>query len=116
MTTLLAGRYELLRLLDSGGMAEVHRARQRGAAGFEKHVVVKRIHPELADSSDFMRMFIDEARLVADLRHPKIVSTLDLGEDDGQFFIVLEYLEGCSPTWMAMVLRFAESALEEHSS
>ena len=92
----LARRYEIIRLLSSGGMAEVFLAKQTGIDGFEKLVVVKRIRPELSVDRRFVRMFLDEARTVADLRHPNIVSVFEVGRDSDNYFIVMEYLDGRS--------------------
>jgi len=94
MSSPVAGRYHLIRKLAAGGMAEVFLARQQGKKGFEKLVCLKRILPGYADNPDFVRMFVDEARIAADLRHPNLVSVFDAGEDDGAWFIVMEYLEG----------------------
>ena len=90
----VAGRYVLLRLLAVGGMAEVWLARQTGIAGFEKLVVLKKIHPHLASNPEFVRMFLDEARTAGDLRHANVVSVTDAGADGGTYFIVMEYLHG----------------------
>ena len=75
-------------------MAEVHLARVLGAAGFEKLVVVKRLLPALAEESDYVAQFIDEARLAATFSHANIVSTFDFGEADGSYYIAMEYVEG----------------------
>lgn len=91
---VVAGKYELLRKLASGGMAEVFLARQVGLDGFEKLVVLKRILPHLAENGEFVRMFLDEARTAADLRHANIVSIFEVGEDQGTFFIAMEFLHG----------------------
>ena len=90
----VGGRYLLVRQLAVGGMAEVWLARQTGIAGFEKLVVLKRIHPHLANDPDFVRMFLDEARTAGDLRHANVVSVTDVGADAGTYFIVMEYLHG----------------------
>lgn len=94
MSAPVAGRYHLLRKLATGGMAEVFLARQVGTRGFEKLVCLKRILPGYADNPDFVRMFVDEARVAADLRHPNLVNVFDAGEDEGAWYIVMEYLEG----------------------
>ncbi|MDP3501058.1 MAG: protein kinase [Myxococcales bacterium] len=94
MSAPVAGRYHLIKKLAAGGMAEVFLARQQGKKGFEKLVCLKRILPGYADNPDFVRMFVDEARVAADLRHPNLVSVFDAGEDEGSWFIVMEYLEG----------------------
>src|SRR5689334_14193690 len=75
-------------------MAEVQLALQRGPAGFEKLVVVKLVHENLAAQKDFVDMLLDEARVAALLKHPNVVDIYDLGEADGRYFIAMEYLEG----------------------
>jgi len=89
------GRYTLIERLAVGGMAEVFRAKIVSSHGFEKILVVKRILPHLAADRTFVSMFIDEAKLTAQLTHPKIVQVLDFGEIAGQYFIALEYIDGC---------------------
>ena len=88
------GRYHLLERLAAGGMGEVWLAAARGAAGFEKHVAIKRILPHLAADEDFVRRFIDEARIVVTLNHGNVVQVLDMGEEDGEYYIAMEYLSG----------------------
>ena len=98
------GKYEVLALLAIGGTSEIYLARIAGEAGFEKFVVIKCLHDHLADDSEFVRMFLDEARLGAQLDHSNIVQTLELGQDDDKYFMVMEYLAGMS---LAMVVRKA---------
>ncbi|HVZ73110.1 MAG TPA: serine/threonine-protein kinase [Polyangia bacterium] len=88
------GRYTLLERLAVGGMAEVFRAKISSSHGFEKVLVIKRILPHLAADATFVSMFIDEAKLTAQLTHPKIVQILDFGDVLGQYFIALELVEG----------------------
>src|SRR5262249_48067463 len=88
------GRYQLLERLAVGGMAEIFRAKQSGAHGFEKILVIKRILPHLAADPEFLGMFIDEAKLHCALQHPKIVHVYEFAEVDGQYFIALEYVDG----------------------
>src|SRR6187399_1787713 len=88
------GRYTLLERLAVGGMAEVFRAKITSSHGFEKVVVIKRILPHLAADGTFVSMFIDEAKLTAQLTHPKIVQILDFGDVGGQYFTALEYIDG----------------------
>ncbi len=88
------GRYELITRIGQGGMAEVLLALQRGPAGFEKLVVVKLVHGELATQKAFVDMLLDEARVAALVKHPNVVDIYDLGEADGKYFIAMEYLEG----------------------
>ncbi len=88
------GRYELLARLGHGGMASVFLGRALGDAGFEKRVAVKLIHSHLADDPALVAMFHDEARIAAQIQHPNVVATLDLGGDQGRYFIALELVEG----------------------
>jgi hypothetical protein len=88
------GRYTLLERLAVGGMAEVFRAKISSSHGFQKILVVKRILPHLAADPGFVSMFIDEAKLTAQLTHPKIVQILDFGEVNGQYFTALEFIDG----------------------
>ena len=88
------GRYELLRKIATGGMAEIYLARQAGIEGFEKLLVLKRILPHLAENEEFVEMFLHEARVAVRLNHPNVVQIFDLGEADGAFFIAMEYIHG----------------------
>ncbi len=88
------GKYRLVAELGRGGMAEVFLALVQGVAGFNKLMVIKRLRPHLSDEHEFLQMFLDEARLAAKLSHPNIVQTIEVGEENGQFFISMEYLEG----------------------
>ena len=75
-------------------MAEIYLARVSGAGGFEKNVVVKRILPQLAESDEFFTMFLDEARIAATLQHPNVVDIYDAGQEEGEYFIAMEHLDG----------------------
>jgi serine/threonine protein kinase len=88
------GKYMLQRRLATGGMAEIWLAEQRGPGGFAKELVVKRILPHLANDAKFVEMFLDEARVAAQLTHPNIVQIYDLGEVAGSYFIAMEYIRG----------------------
>ena len=88
------GDYELLRLIATGGMAEIYLARHNGGAGLSRTVVVKRMLPQLAVRPDFVRMFLDEARLAAKLNHPNIVQVFNLGEVDQSYYIAMEFVDG----------------------
>ncbi len=88
------GKYELLRKIGAGGMAEVFKARMSGECGFEKLVAIKRILPHLSHDPDFLSMFMEEARLAALLSHQNIVQIYDFGNVDGTYFISMEYLRG----------------------
>ncbi|MET0596063.1 MAG: protein kinase [Polyangiaceae bacterium] len=88
------GRYQLVTLLAEGGMARVYLAFARGPAGFDKLVVVKQIRPELAWDQDFVTMFFDEARIAARLSHRNVVHTYEVVEENSNYLLVMEYLEG----------------------
>lgn len=88
------GRYQLLQRIGTGGMAEVYLARQSGAAGFSRPVVLKRILPQLAADKSFVEMFLQEARLASRIAHPNVVQIFDLGEAEGQYFIAMEHVRG----------------------
>jgi serine/threonine-protein kinase len=75
-------------------MAEVFLAMQEGIGGFEKLVVVKRIFSHFCEDEQFVKMFFDEARLAASIRHPNVVEIYDVNQDDDGFFIAMEYLSG----------------------
>ena len=87
-------RYEPLKRLAVGGMAEIFLAKQSGLEGFEKVVVLKRILPHLASDEEFVSMFLDEARIAAKLSHPNIVQIYDLGKADQTYYIAMEYVSG----------------------
>ncbi len=108
--TQVLRRYSIVGKLAQGGMAEVYLARQVGPAGYNKLVVIKRVRPHLANDSDFVGMFVNEARLAAMINHPNVVQIFDLGDEPrpagsavpgrpgqgaGQdWFLAMEYLDG----------------------
>jgi serine/threonine protein kinase len=89
------GKYQLVERLASGGMAEVFRAKALGAAGFEKDIAIKRILPQFSADEAFVKMFIDEARLAAQLQHRNIVQIFDFDQVEGSYYIAMELIEGC---------------------
>ena len=95
------GRYQMLGLLGTGGMAEVLLARLVGPSGFQRPVVIKRILPHLAREQHFRDMFLDEARIVAGINHQNVVHVHELCQEDGELFMVMEYLEGESAAGLA---------------
>jgi TonB family protein len=88
------GQYNLLEKIAVGGMAEVWKARMRGVEGFQKMVAIKKILAHMSDNSEFIGMFIDEAKLAAQLSHPNIVHIYDLGKIGRSYYIAMEYVEG----------------------
>ncbi|MEM6991833.1 MAG: protein kinase [Myxococcota bacterium] len=88
------GRYVIVAPLAMGGMAELYVAHPEGHAHADAYVVIKRTLPHLAQDAEFASMFLKEARLASALDHPNIAKVLEAGEDDGDFYIVLEYVHG----------------------
>ncbi|MBA3539113.1 MAG: serine/threonine protein kinase, partial [Deltaproteobacteria bacterium] len=88
------GKYFLLERINVGGMAEVFRAKAFGVEGFERLVAVKRILPNIAEDKEFIRMFIDEAKLSVQLNHANVAQIFDLGVVDGAYYIALEHVHG----------------------
>jgi serine/threonine-protein kinase len=88
------GRYVLFGEIASGGMATVHYARLVGQVGFTRTVAIKRMLPHCAKDPDFASMFIDEARLVARIRHPNVVPVLDILAEGGELSLVMDYVQG----------------------
>jgi serine/threonine-protein kinase len=89
-------RYQLLCPIADGGMASVWVARLVGKFGFEKIVAIKTMIPELAADPGFQRMFLDEARVAAAIQHTNVAQVLDLGEERGVFYLVMEWVDGDS--------------------
>src|SRR5262249_44648216 len=87
-------KYEILRPLATGGMAEVHLARTSGPHGIEKLLVINPLFPDLPATKQFVRMFVDEARLAVALDHANIVQVYDVDEVDGTVFYAMEFLHG----------------------
>ncbi|MFN0064069.1 MAG: serine/threonine protein kinase [Myxococcaceae bacterium] len=88
------GKYTLIDRLAVGGMAEIFLAVHAGMAGFQKIVVIKRIRPHLSKETNFVQMFLNEAKLAAQLNHPNIVQIYDLGRIGPSYFIAMEHLFG----------------------
>src|SRR5262245_41854551 len=88
------GKYFLLERISVGGMAEVFRSKAFGVEGFERLVAVKRILPSVAEDKEFIRMFIEEAKLAVQLNHANVAQIFDLGVVDGSYYIALEHVHG----------------------
>src|SRR5579884_3261817 len=88
---LLAGRYELEELVGAGGMSSVYRAHDRV---LERRVALKVLHQHFSDDDEYVQRFLREARTVASLSHPNVVTVIDRGEHEGRQFIVFEYVDG----------------------
>jgi serine/threonine-protein kinase len=98
---LIIDRYAIYAALAAGGMATVHLARLHGPAGFSRIVAAKRLHRHLASDQDFSGMLIDEARVAARIRHPNVVSTLDVVAKNQELIVVMEYVHGESVARLA---------------
>ena len=88
------GQYVLLDRINVGGMAEVFKAKAFGVEGFEKIVAIKRILPTMSEDDEFIKMFVDEARITVQLHHENIVQVHELGRESGQYYIAMEYVSG----------------------
>ena len=88
------GDYFLLEKLNTGGMAEVFKAKTFGVEGFERIVAVKKILPSIAEDKEFISMFIDEAKIAVQLTHANIAQIFDLGNINGDYYIAMEYVAG----------------------
>jgi serine/threonine-protein kinase len=88
------GRFDILGRVGRGGMAEILLARERNLAGGTRYLVIKRILPEVADCDEMLHMFLDEARVVMGLAHPNLCQIFEVGEQDGTWFIAMEWVHG----------------------
>ncbi len=102
----MLGRYQLLRRLGEGGMAEVFLAKEPLVGGVSKILVIKKIHPQLAEAPQFRQMFEDEAKVTMNLNHPNIVQTFSYGQIGATLFLAMEHVEGVD------LLRLLNAALE----
>ena len=105
------GKFLLEKKLAIGGMAEIFLGSTAGPEGFRKHVAIKRILPHLSENSDFVTMFLDEARLVARFNHPNIVQIYELGEVKGQYYLAMEFVDGLSTARIVKACRKQKIAL-----
>jgi serine/threonine protein kinase len=96
-SSLLAGKYEPVRPVGKGGMASVWLGLTHGEAGFKRKVAIKRLLKDRTEDAEFATMFVEEARVVAELNHPNIAQVHDFGVDEeGRYFIVMEWVQGLS--------------------
>ena len=89
----LFGGYKVIKLLATGGMGEVYLAHRSGRAGFEKELVLKRVHPHLARDPEFSSALLQEARLAARVNHPNVVQIYDVGRSEDVDYIAMEYVD-----------------------
>jgi eukaryotic-like serine/threonine-protein kinase len=88
------GKYQLVKRLAVGGMAELYLANSSGPKGFKRRVVLKKILPQFADNPAFVEMFLTEARIAGQLSHPNLAQVYEVSEADGTYFITMEYVDG----------------------
>lgn len=88
------GGYEIIGLIARGGMAEIYKAKRKGVKGFEKVLALKKILSGYGKDDKYIEMFVDEAKIAAELSHPNIVQIYDLGKQDDYYFIAMEYVAG----------------------
>jgi serine/threonine protein kinase len=100
------GKYQLIERIATGGMAEIYRARLEAAYGITKPVVIKKILPHYANQQSFVKMFVNEAKIVVGLSHGNIAQVFDFGEIAGEYYLAMEYVHG-QP--LSRVLRKARS-------
>lgn len=105
------GKYEVLCRLSTGGMAEIFLAAQKGAAGFRKMVVLKQILPDIRGEEEFVRMFLDEAKVTAAFNHPHIAHVYDLDVADGELFLAMEFVPGATLVEVARACRTAQEPI-----
>lgn len=103
----MVGRYRIYGEIAAGGMATVHIGRLIGPAAFSRTVAIKRLHAQFAKDPEFVAMLLDEARLAARIVHPNVVSTLDIVAEEGELFLVMDYVAGES---LAQLLKKAAAA------
>ncbi|RKH40774.1 serine/threonine-protein kinase, partial [Corallococcus sicarius] len=105
------GKYEVLCRLSTGGMAEIFLAAQKGLAGFRKMVVLKQILPDIRGEEEFVRMFLDEAKVTAAFNHPHIAHVYDLDVADGELFLAMEFVPGATLVEVARACRTAHEPI-----
>jgi eukaryotic-like serine/threonine-protein kinase len=105
------GRYAIYGEIAAGGMATVHLGRLLGEAGFSRTVAIKRLHEQFAKDPDFVSMFLDEARTASRVRHPNVVSILDVVVLGREIFLVMDYVQGESLSRLARTARSSQKRI-----
>jgi eukaryotic-like serine/threonine-protein kinase len=105
--SVLSRRYALFDVIGAGGTASVHLGQLRGAAGFSRVVAIKRLHPMYARDAGFVAMLLDEARLASRISHPNVVQVLDVVAEEGELFVVMDYIAGESLAQLLVAARQA---------
>jgi serine/threonine-protein kinase len=98
---IVGGRYELVEVAGRGGMADVWRGRVRGDSGFSREIAIKQMHQNLAVQQLYVAMFVEEARIGSTLRSPNVAEVHDFVHDRGNYYMVLEWVDGIDlGTWV----------------
>jgi serine/threonine protein kinase len=105
------GKYDVLCRISTGGMSQIFLAAQQGVGGFNKLVVLKMILPDIVGEEDFVRMFLDEARISAAFNHPHIAQVFELDTADDALFMAMEFVQGCTLVEMARACRQAKEPI-----
>jgi serine/threonine-protein kinase len=113
---IIDGRYAIYDEIASGGMATVHFGCSLGAGSFSRVVAIKRLHAHLARENEFVRMFLDEARVAARIRHPNVAPTLDVVATDREIFLVMEYVHGESLSKLLAAMRTRRDAARKDAA
>src|SRR5437763_8306390 len=103
--TITIGRYMLHRQIARGGMATIHIGRLVGDEGFSRIVAAKRLLPEFAEDSEFVAMFLDEARIASKVHHRNVVPVLDVVTTGEEAILVQEYVHGAPLHWLLRTAR-----------
>src|SRR5580658_8197485 len=96
----VVGRYAMYDAIAAGGMATVHFGRLIGPVGFSRTVVIKRLHAQFAGDAELATMFLDEGKVAARIRHPNVVTVIDVVAEDGEILLVMEYVHGESLAYL----------------
>ena len=110
------GGYDILGLIARGGMAEIYKAKKKGVKGFEKIIALKKILSGYGKDDKYVEMFVDEAKIAAELTHPNIVQIHDLGKKDDYYFIAMEYVAGKDLRLILRKLKDSNKVLPEELS
>jgi len=110
------GGYDILGLVARGGMAEIYKAKKKGVKGFEKIIAIKKILAGYGKDDKYIEMFVDEAKISAELSHPNIVPIYDLGKKDDYYFIAMEYVTGKDLRLILRKLEILDKQLPEEIS
>ncbi|MBX5480933.1 MAG: serine/threonine protein kinase, partial [Myxococcaceae bacterium] len=105
------GKYEILTLLSMGGMAELFLAYTAGPGGFRKFVALKQILPDIKKDESFVKMFLDEARITAAFSHSNIGQVFDLGEEEGELYLAMEFISGQNLEYLSKVCRKTQTPI-----